>query len=263
MKTNNQNQTQTMPIKDVVYEVNGQEVKLNQAIVKQFVTKGNGNITATEAVNFMMLCKHAELNPFLNEAYLIKFGDKPAQMVVGKEAFMKRANRESQFDGFQAGIVTMLNNEIHHKQGQGLYPNEKLLGGWARVFRKDREYPVYVEVALEEFSKGQSTWKTMPANMIRKVALVNALREAFPESLGALYTEDDSFDDTTSKQGGRRDVTQKEPATDTTKNLLAEFKGEAEETDVVEEVTEIEEVQGDLNEELMDFFKERAELNEN
>ena len=31
----------------------------------------------------------------------------------------------------------------------------------------------------------------MPATMIRKTALVNALREAFPEDLGNMYTEDD------------------------------------------------------------------------
>ncbi|WP_424856492.1 recombinase RecT [Streptococcus suis] len=31
----------------------------------------------------------------------------------------------------------------------------------------------------------------MPATMIRKTALANALREAFPEDLGNMYTEDD------------------------------------------------------------------------
>ena len=31
----------------------------------------------------------------------------------------------------------------------------------------------------------------MPATMIRTTALVNALREAFPEDLGNMYTEDD------------------------------------------------------------------------
>lgn len=31
----------------------------------------------------------------------------------------------------------------------------------------------------------------MPMNMIRKSAIVNGLREAFPESLGSMYTEED------------------------------------------------------------------------
>lgn len=36
-----------------------------------------------------------------------------------------------------------------------------------------------------------STWASMPATMIRKTAIVNALREAFPNDLGAMQTEDD------------------------------------------------------------------------
>ncbi|MDS7999093.1 recombinase RecT, partial [Streptococcus pneumoniae] len=48
-----------------------------------------------------------------------------------------------------------------------------------------------IVVSREEYDKKQSTWNTMPATMIRKVALVNALREAFPEDLGNMYTEDD------------------------------------------------------------------------
>lgn len=33
----------------------------------------------------------------------------------------------------------------------------------------------------------------MPLTMIRKTAIVNALREAFPENLGAMYTEEESI----------------------------------------------------------------------
>ncbi len=34
-------------------------------------------------------------------------------------------------------------------------------------------------------------WASKPATMIRKVAMTHALREAFPSSLGGLYTEDE------------------------------------------------------------------------
>lgn len=175
----------------VEYEVNGNAITLDVNAVQQFVTKGNGNISETEAVNFLQLCKHQGLNPFLNEAYLIKFGSQPAQQVVGKEAYMKRAGRNENFDGYEAGIVVFRNNEIIKKSGQAVYPNEELFGGWAKVYRKDITRPYEVEVSLQEFSKGQSTWKQQPANMIRKVALVNALREAFPEDLGGLHTEEE------------------------------------------------------------------------
>lgn len=184
----------------VTYTMNDEPISLTPSIVQQFITKGSTTITHEEAINFMMLCKYAKLNPFINEAYLIKYGSNPAQMVVSKEAFMKRANRQEQYNGLQAGIVVMSNNEVVHKEGQALYPNEQLIGGWARVYRKDIEYPIVVEVSVAEFSKTQSTWKTMPATMIRKVAVVNALREAFPEELGAMYTEDESINNTHEKQ---------------------------------------------------------------
>ena len=73
----------------VEFEVNNEKVALSPSIVQQFVTKGNDKITKEEAVNFMMLCQYSKLNPFLNEAYLIKFKGYPAQQVVSKEAFMK------------------------------------------------------------------------------------------------------------------------------------------------------------------------------
>lgn len=178
---------------EIVYQVSGQDVKLSPSIISQFITKGKAEISMTEAVNFMQLCKYAELNPFLNEAYLIKYAkDKPADMVVSKEAFMKRANRQEAYNGFNAGIIIEnADGELNYNVGQFITSKQKLLGGWAEVYRKDIDHAFRVEVSLEEYHTHQSTWNKMPANMIRKVALVNAMREAFPEALGAMYTEDE------------------------------------------------------------------------
>ena len=90
---------------EMVYQAGGQEVKLSPSIVQQFIIKGQAAISQEEAVNFMQLCKYSELNPFLNEAYLIKYGTSPAQMVVSKEAIMKRANRQPDYNGFKAGVI--------------------------------------------------------------------------------------------------------------------------------------------------------------
>lgn len=179
---------------EIVYQAGGREVKLNPSIVQQFITKGNSKITMQEAVNFMQLCRYSELNPFLNEAYLIKYSnDRPADMVVSKDALMKRANREQTYNGYQAGIIVE-DKEGELKYNKGQFYNKKketLLGGWAKVFRKDIDYPFEIEVSLDEYTTYKSTWKKMPSNMIRKVALASALREAFPEQLGAMYTEDE------------------------------------------------------------------------
>jgi len=174
------------------FEVNGNPVKLSADVVKNFLVSGNGRITDSEAMMFISLCRYQHLNPFLNEAYLVKFGNSPAQQIVSKEAFMKRAEQNPHFKGMQAGCIVVRNNEVVETKGAFVLPKDDLVGGWATVKRDDRDVPITVQISFNEFSKGQSTWKSMPANMIRKTAIVNALREAFPNDLGAMYTEEDA-----------------------------------------------------------------------
>src|SRR5699024_10510741 len=86
-------------------KVKGEAVKLTGNTVKNYLVSGNGNVTDQELVMFMNLCKYQKLNPFLNEAYLVKFGSQPAQIIVSKEAFMKRAESHPSYEGFEAGII--------------------------------------------------------------------------------------------------------------------------------------------------------------
>lgn len=185
------------------FEVNGETVKLSGAMVKDYLVRGNGDVSDQELVMFMNLCKFQKLNPFLNEAYLIKFGSQPAQIIVSKEAFMKRAENHPKYEGFEAGIIVERKGELVEVEGAVKLSEDKLIGGWAKIYRTDRKKPITTRISLDEFSKGQATWKAMPLNMIRKSAIVNAQREAFPDTLGALYTEDDALSQTEPK-----DVTQ-------------------------------------------------------
>jgi len=178
--------------KVVKYEVNGKLVQLSMNTIRQFLTKGNGNISDQEIGMFMSICKYQELNPFLGDAILVKYDNtKPAQIVVSKEAFMKRAYAQTTFDGFKAGIIVQREKAVLELEGAFMLSTDKLLGGWAEIHVKDKSIPYVVKVDLEEYNKGQSTWKVMPKTMIRKVAIVQALREAYPTQLGALYVEEE------------------------------------------------------------------------
>ena len=157
---------------------------LSVSTIKKYI---NDKATDEEAYVFLQLCKARGLNPFLKEAYLIKYDYvSPATMVVGKDAFMKRAEMHNQYNGFEAGIIT---DKKEWKVGTFLYESEKLLGGWAKVYRKDQEHSVVITVSMSEYNTGKSSWKKMPATMIRKVALVQALREAFPSELSGCYDQ--------------------------------------------------------------------------
>lgn len=181
--------------RSVVYDVNGESVKLSPNIIKNYLVSGNAEVSDQEVTMFLQLCRYQKLNPFLREAYLVKFKGSPAQIITSKEAFMKRAEAHPEYNGLKAGIIVERDGEMTDLEGAIKLEKDKLLGGWAQIFRKDRENPVTVKISLNEFSKGQSTWKTMPLNMIRKTAIVNAMREAFPDTLGSMYTEEESATD--------------------------------------------------------------------
>jgi len=186
---------------------NGAAIKLGKSIIRNYLVSGRGNPTDQEIMQFLMLCKNQRLDPFLREAYLIKYGTEGATMVVGKEVFTKRAERDPDFRGYSAGIIVTRDvesdkedrlvprrgAEIQEREGSLALPGELILGGWARVYKKDREVPYYDAVSFEEYAgrtkEGQLNrqWARMPATMIRKVALMHALREAFPQQLGGLY----------------------------------------------------------------------------
>ena len=156
--------------------------------VRNYLVSGNGNVTDQEVVMFIELCKAQHLNPFIREAYLIKFGNSPANIVVGKDVFVKRAYRNPDYEGMRAGIVVVdKTGDVKEREGSLKAPGETLIGGWCEVYVKHKKHPIKSVVSLEEYSKSQSTWKSMPMVMIRKVAMVTALREAFPEDLQGMY----------------------------------------------------------------------------
>lgn len=175
----------------VEYTSGNEQVKLSNHIVRTHLVHGDKTkVSDSDILQFICICKYNQLNPFLNEAYLVKFGNE-AQMVVSKEAMFKRADACPNFEGIQAGVIVRRNGEIIDVEGCFVDKNEELLGGWAKVYRSDRKYPIVARCSLTEFEKNQATWKTMKSTMISKVAKVQALREAFPNQLGAMYAKEE------------------------------------------------------------------------
>jgi phage recombination protein Bet len=160
-----------------------------------------------EALKFLLSCKSAGLNPFLKEAFLLEIGGKWAT-VIAKSGYLKVAQNhrgrdgEFDFDGFEAGVVVQA-QRTDPRTGQPmpgtsagppvevegtLIPHGHLLvGGWARVWRKGVSRPTKSVVSMTEYAKMTTTWKSIPATMIRKVALVHAIRETF--AVGDSYDE--------------------------------------------------------------------------
>ena len=202
----------------VSYSVAGQEVNLSYQIVRDFLTKGGGQVTDQDLTQFISICKYNQLNPFLNEAYLVKYGTAPAQMVVSKEALMKRAEGCPTYEGIRAGVIVMREGEAKELEGCFFLPTDNLVGGWAEVHRSDRKFPTVAKVLLSEYDKKQSTWNEKKSTMISKVAKVQALREAFPTQLGAMYIAEEKnvvvdadFEEVSNRENKHEIIQQEEP----------------------------------------------------
>ena len=165
--------------------VTGADVELSVHLIQETLCK---NATDREALMFLELCRHQGLNPWVRDAYLIKYGkESEATMVTGKDAFMKRADKHPHFDGLESGVIVQKGDHVENRIGTLVLEGEKLVGGWARVARTDRKIDVTPTVSMSEFNTNRGLWQKMPGVMIEKCAIVTALRRAFPSTFAGMY----------------------------------------------------------------------------
>jgi phage recombination protein Bet len=153
-------------------------IELTPKTVKAYI---NQYATEQEVALFLNQCVMFGLNPFKREIYLIKYSaNQPATFVVGYEVYLKRAERSNKWAGLESGTT-----------GDG-----KELKAWAKVYRKDWTNPLYHEVYLDEYiqrtKEGQPTrfWADKPKTMLKKVAISQAFRMAFPDEFAGMpYTD--------------------------------------------------------------------------
>lgn len=247
MNNNNQSNIQQAPQQTVKkemvvkYKIDDNEIVLTPSIVQNYIVGNKARITPVEFKFFTELCKVRKLNPFLNEAYLIKYTEnQPAQLVVGKDAILKRAVLNPQYNGMESGIIVLDKDEnVIERPGTFKLSSEKLVGGWAKVYIKNRQYPSYVSVSFEEVAQRKSNgdlnlnWSGKGATMVEKVAKVRALREAFVEDLGGMYDADEVIDqnDLPKVHGSDKIILEqndipKEPVNDNEKVIVNDETGE-------------------------------------
>lgn len=176
------------------------KIKLSISIIQNIVavpTKSGKTCSERDALKFMMLCQAQRLNPFAGDAFLIGYDSQTGpsfSLITAHQAFLKRAESSKDFDGMTSGILLRLDDDtVVEREGDFHLRSESdsVVGGWARVFHKQRTHPIYRRVRMERFNKGFAQWKEDPAGMICKCAEADALRSAFPTLLGGLYAPEE------------------------------------------------------------------------
>lgn len=212
--------------KPIEYDVYGQKVELSIALTQTYFCK---KASPAEAFVFNNWCAHVGLDPWRRECYLIKYGDEPATQVVAADVYKKRAERNPRYQGRKSGVIVIdANCELVDRIGAFVLDDDTIVGGWCKVYVKDYVEPIEARVNFREYckmkdGKPQAQWRERPATMIEKVAVVHALRDAFPNDLGSMYVAEE--------------MGMEEPASNATIERPQEFT-DADYTPVEEQTTE-------------------------
>ena len=186
----------------VQYQINNQPIKLSVAIVRKFFCPDADDLSA---MVFMGFCRAKQLDPFGRDVYLTMMDGKPV-IQVAYTTFMKRGEGHHKYDGFIAGtILKKTTQDAADLVGEdGVIPSPlvacpgefvpegyTIVGGWCKVFRKDRSRPFISTVGMADYDKGFATWKKIKATMIRKTSVAHCFRDAFPNETAGLYLKEE------------------------------------------------------------------------
>ena len=174
-------------------------------IEKYLDTFGIGTgLTNSEKEQFIEIAQAYSLNPFKREIYCVPFmvskkldngkwaKERKLSIITGYEVYLKRAERTGKLNGWEVKTDGSI--------------SKGTLKAVVTIYRKDWEHPLNHEVWFKEYNQENRMWKGKPVTMIKKVAIAQAFRLAFPDELGGIpYTADELPDEMV------RDVTPKKP----------------------------------------------------
>lgn len=133
------------------------------------------NVPEAEIVKAIALAKRLGLDPVKREVHFVPYRG-TLQLIVGYAEYIKRAERSGKLNGW---------NIETGKDDIDIYAE-------IIIYRKDWEHPFKWRVYLSEVRKDTPSWKSMPVFMLKKVAIAQGFRLAFPEEIAELpYTEDE------------------------------------------------------------------------
>ena len=175
-------------------------------LIKKTVAVG---ATDDELKLFCYECQRRGVHPLDRKIFFVKrkdgdAGDKKATFQCSIDYFRSLAESEGEYDGQDDA-------EFGPETSQG-YPE------WARVnvYKRGVLRPIPGTARWKEYYPGEKQgfmWRKMPYHMLAKCAEVLALRKAFPQKLGGLYTDDEMA------QAGAGNIVDVTPISETVKSI--------------------------------------------
>ena len=178
------------------------ENKVTKELLEDYLRTTHKELNDTQFKQFVAVSLAFGLNPWKKEVHPVVYKNKDGSydlsIVTGYEVYLKRAELNPNYDGF--------NIEFNGSFKRGKVTKSGKTGSWqvdalipdgevsciCTVYRKDRAHPTREEVFFDEYDQGNSMWQSKPRTMLKKVAIVSAFRKAFPFDFGGMpYTNDE------------------------------------------------------------------------
>jgi len=179
-----------------------EENKVTQDLLLDYLKTMNKGLNEQQTKQFLAVAGTFGLNPWKREVYAVTFkskdGSTDMSIVTGYETYIKRAELNPNYDGFEIEFKGGFKHGKVTKSGKnGSWQVDALVPDGevsciCTVYRKDRAHPTREEVFFDEYNKGNDMWIQKPRTMLKKVAIVSAFRKAFPFDFGGMpYTNDE------------------------------------------------------------------------
>ena len=176
-----------------------QQNQVTQQLLLDYLTATTPGLNQSQVQQFLAVSMAFNLNPWKKEVYPIPYtsnGKTTMSIVTGYEVYLKRADLNPNYDGYQIEWNgTFFRSKVQKSGKNGNYSVDALLpkdddvSCICTVYRKYRKMPVRCEVFYSEYSQGNSMWYTKPRVMLEKVAIARAMRLAFPTEFGGMPYE--------------------------------------------------------------------------
>lgn len=147
--------------------INEKQQQAREEIIEFLKLSGwNNNATKEQVELFIKYAVTAELNPLKREIYFVPFNGK-YQPITGYQVYIARAFKSGKLDYFQPRFEKTENGDM------------KCV---VEIKRKDSTKPMFFATYLSEVKRETPIWKAQLKYMFEKVAIVQALRKAIPDS---------------------------------------------------------------------------------
>ena len=213
----------------------------NQKQLAALTHIGVENASEGDLAVFMHVCQRSGLDPFARQIYMI--GRKGSELVDGEWRDVVKQTIQTGIDGFRL-IGRRAADRAKHSLSVGAVEWAHEDGSWRPVWRKVWGYPVAARVTImrdgepftatalfDEYAQTKrngdltAMWAQRPAGQLGKCAEALAWRQAFPQDLSGIYTDDEMGQADNAHDRVRGEVVDNRPTSNLAAALAADTDG--------------------------------------